>query len=148
MDEIAKKRGSDDKASESAVPSLLRNLDGVKKNKGFLVIANTNYADLLDDAILSRFRRRVYIPLPDRDTRIKLLKLQLRDLEPEREAEINFEAFGDASDGLSGRDIAYLADDFKRRIAALKAGIIEKLDYDEELERLIKIRLNATEADR
>lgn len=148
MDEIAKKRGSDDKASESAVPSLLRNLDGVKKNKGFLVIANTNYAELLDDAILSRFRRRVYIPLPDRDTRIKLLKLQLRDLEPEREAEINFEAFGDASDGLSGRDIAYLADDFKRRIAALKAGIIEKLDYDEELERLIKIRLNATEADR
>ena len=148
MDEIAKKRGGDDKASESAVPSLLRNLDGVKKNKGFLVIANTNYAELLDDAILSRFRRRVYIPLPDRDTRIKLLRLQLKDLEPERAAKIDFDAFGDESEGLSGRDIAYLADDFKRSVAALKAGIKQDLDYDDELKRLIKLRSDATEANR
>ncbi len=140
MDEIAKKRGSDDKASESAVPSLLRNLDGVKKNKGFLVIANTNYAELLDDAILSRFRRRVYVPLPDADTRIALLKLQLKDLESDRAEKIDFAAFGSESDGLSGRDIAYLADDFKRSVAALKAGITEHLDYNEELKRLIKIR--------
>lgn len=142
MDEIAKKRGGDDKASESAVPSLLRNLDGVKKNKGFLIIANTNYAELLDDAILSRFRRRVYIPLPDKDTRIKLLRLQLKDLEPERAAEIDFDLFGDESEGLSGRDIAYLADDFKRSVAALKAGITKNLNYNEELKRLINIRLN------
>ena len=142
MDEIAKKRGGDDKASESAVPALLRNLDGVKKNKGFLVLANTNYAELLDDAILSRFRRRVYIPLPDKDTRVKLLKLQLKDLEPERAAEIDFDGFGDDAEGLSGRDIAYLADDFKRSVAALKAGIIQNLDYNKELKRLIKLRRN------
>lgn len=142
MDEIAKKRGGDDKASESAVPALLRNLDGVKKNKGFLVLANTNYAELLDDAILSRFRRRVYIPLPDKDTRVKLLELQLKDLEPERAAEIDFDGFGDESEGLSGRDIAYLADDFKRSVAAFKAGITKNLDYNEELKRLIKLRRN------
>ena len=148
MDEIAKKRGGDDKASESAVPALLRNLDGVKKNKGFLVIANTNYADMLDDAILSRFRRRVYIPLPDKDTRIKLLKLQLRDLEPERAEKIDYDLFGAESETLSGRDIAYLADDFKRAVAAEKAGIKENLDYNEELKNLIIIRKNSTEADR
>lgn len=142
MDEIAKKRGGDDKASESAVPSLLRNLDGVKKNKGFLVIANTNYAELLDDAILSRFRRRVFVPLPDKDTRINLLKLQLKDLEPERAEKIDYGAFSDESEGLSGRDIAYLADDFKRSVAALKAGIKKDLDYNEELKRLIKFRRN------
>lgn len=142
MDEIAKKRGGDDKASESAVPALLRNLDGVKKNKGFLIIANTNYAELLDDAILSRFRRRVYIPLPDRDTRVKLLRLQLKDLEPERAEKIDFDGFGDDSEGLSGRDIAYLADDFKRSVAAQKAGITQDLEYNKELKRLIKIRRN------
>lgn len=142
MDEIAKKRGGDDKASESAVPALLRNLDGVKKNKGFLVLANTNYAELLDEAILSRFRRRVYIPLPDKDTRVKLLRLQLKDLEPERVAEIDFDGFGDESEGLSGRDIAYLADDFKRSVAAFKAGIAKDLDYNKELTRLIKLKRN------
>lgn len=142
MDEIAKKRGGDDKASESAVPALLRNLDGVKKNKGFLVLANTNYAELLDEAILSRFRRRVYIPLPDKGTRVKLLGLQLKDLEPERVAEIDFDGFGDESEGLSGRDIAYLADDFKRSVAAFKAGIAKDLDCNKELTRLIKLKRN------
>lgn len=140
MDEIAKKRGSDDKASESAVPALLRNLDGVKKNKGFMVIANTNYKDLLDDAILSRFRRRVFIPLPDKDTRIKLLRLQLKDLEEDKLQKLDFEKFGEASDGLSGRDIAYLADDFKRTVAKNKAGLIEEFDFNDELMKLIHTR--------
>ena len=48
MDEIAKKRGGEDKASESAVPALLRNLDGIKKNKGFLIIANKIDNELRD----------------------------------------------------------------------------------------------------
>ena len=82
------------------------------------------------------------MPLPDKDTRINLLKLQLKDLEPERAEKIDYGAFGDESEGLSGRDIAYLADDFKRSVAALKAGIKKDLDYNEELKRLIKFRRN------
>lgn len=142
FDEIAKSRDSGDKTSETAVPALIRNLDGVKKNKGFLVLANTNCMEMLDAAILSRFRQRILIPLPDKNMREKMFALNLRDLEEEYLNAIDFSLAASLTDGLSGRDIAYICDDFKRIISKIKAGLHTSDDLNADLEIIINKKKN------
>jgi ATP-dependent 26S proteasome regulatory subunit len=140
LDEIAKKRGSDDKTSEAAVPALLRNMDGVKNNKGFLILANTNRKDMLDAAIAQRFRKLIYIPLPDEKDRKLLFEKKTAEVEESFKQSLNYDNLSALSQGLSGRDITYICDDMKRLLAKHKAGIIEKLNLQQEVEKLISER--------
>ena len=133
FDEIAKSRGGDDKASQTAVPALLRNLDGVTENKNFLILANTNCKDMLDAGVLSRFRRKIYIPLPDAEMRAVFFTKKLSQLEREYFGEIDVTAVSAASEGLSGRTIAQICDDFLHYIGAVKAGLTPKVDLTQKL---------------
>lgn len=130
FDEIAKSRSGDDKASQTAVPALLRNLDGVKENKNFLIIANTNCREMLDAGILSRFRKRIYIPLPDFGMRVRFFRDKLAQLEDEYYSALDFERLAEASDGMSGRTITQICDDFLYFIGGVKAGIRSCSDYN------------------
>lgn len=148
LDEIAKRRGGEDKASEASVPALLRNLDGIKKNKNFLILANTNRKDVLDTAIAERFRKQIYIPLPDEATRKKLFEIKLSDVESEYLERLNFEEAVTHSEGLSGRDITFICDDLKYLLSEIKAGLasvdilnerlIEMLDGRQREKKLVK----------
>ena len=140
LDEIAKKRGGDDKASASAVPALLRNMDGVKGNKGFLILANTNCPEMLDDGILDRFRKRIEVPLPDEDTRKKLFLFKLSDVEQENIAKLDLDRIAKESWGLSGRSISNVCDDFKYLLGDNAAGIRACGDFTEEILALIDER--------
>ncbi|MCD8205618.1 MAG: ATP-binding protein [Clostridia bacterium] len=140
FDEIAKKRGSEDKASENAVPALLRNLDGVITNNDFLLIANTNCVDMLDPAILSRFRRRINIPLPGYEGRLSLFKSKSRDIEEEITSQIDWDRMVGLSEGMSGRDIAYICDDFKYELGGMKAGLTESADVSDILAECVERR--------
>lgn len=141
LDEIAKKRGSDDKSSEAAVPALLRNLDGMKGNKNFLIIANTNRKDMLDAAILERFRKQLYIPLPDADMRKRLFEIKLKEVEPSFLIELDMNRAAEISEGLSGRDITFISDDFKYFLSRIKAGIEQDPNIEAKLEQLITERV-------
>lgn len=138
FDEIAKSREGDDKASQTAVPALLRNLDGVKENKNFLILANTNCKDSLDAGILSRFRRKIYIPLPDKNMRTHFFKNKLSQLEPEFFEKLDLEQLADESDGLSGRTIAQVCDDFLHFVGSVKAGIRICPDFNQALIDIIR----------
>ncbi len=142
FDEIAKRRGSDDKVSEAAVPALLRNLDGVRTNKAFLILANTNRKDMLDPAIAERFRKLIYIPLPDMGMREKLFAAKLADVEPRFSEQLDLHAAAEQSEGLSGRDISFICDDLKYRLSKFKAGLAEGTPA-EELFFLIRERMAA-----
>ena len=137
LDEIAKKRGGDDKASASSVPALLRNLDGVKRNKGFLILANTNCPEMLDSGIIDRFRKRIHIPLPDKAMRKSFFQSKLSEVEKEFLDELDFDAFAEASVGLSGRAITYICDDFKYFLSASKAGLRKDKDFNAAMLDLI-----------
>jgi SpoVK/Ycf46/Vps4 family AAA+-type ATPase len=61
--------------------SFLTELDGLKTKSDpryILTIAATNAPRLLDRAILSRFQRKVLIPLPDPVARTSILNIHLR----------------------------------------------------------------------
>lgn len=138
FDEIAKRRDGDDKASASAVPALLRNLDGVQKNKGFLILANTNCADSLDIGILDRFRKRIHIPLPDENTRRVLFEEKTKEIEDEYKSRLNFDELAREANGLSGRSITYICDDFKYYVGGVKAGIKDGGDLNGVMREMIR----------
>ena len=54
-------------------------MDGIGKQGKLLVLGATNLPWELDPAIRRRFERRIYIPLPDLESRYYLIKILLKD---------------------------------------------------------------------
>lgn len=113
FEEIARSRGSDDKTSSLAVPALLRNLEGMTNNKDLIVLAASNYVELIDKALFDRFRLIVEVPLPNKEARLFLFKNKFKEVEPEYLSFINFDEAAEFSEGLSGREISNIVSEVK-----------------------------------
>ena len=107
-----------------------------------MIIANTNCVDLLDAGILSRFRRRIFIPLPDKSMRKKFFEMKLGQLEPEYFEKLDLNTIAETSEGLSGRAISQVCDDFLHVIGGIKAGIRVSSDLNAEMMRFIKAQID------
>ncbi|KAH3809798.1 hypothetical protein DPMN_138178 [Dreissena polymorpha] len=87
---------------------LLKQMEGADNSssseKIFLLCA-TNCPWELDSAFLRRFQKRIYIPLPDRDARISLIKIHTRDNNLQL-TDKEWCYLADSTDGYSGSDIA------------------------------------------
>jgi transitional endoplasmic reticulum ATPase len=110
MDAIAPIRGSngDSHVTERVISQLLTELDGLEVLTNVMVIAATNRPDIIDPALLrpGRFDRLLYVPPPDRDSRIQIIKIHIKK-KPLTE-EINIEELAKHTDGYTGADIASL----------------------------------------
>merc|ERR1712178_659200 len=77
--------GNDER--EQTLNQILTEMDGFQGNTGVIVIAATNRADVLDNALVrpGRFDRRVPVDLPDVQGRSDILKVHVKGkpLEPE-----------------------------------------------------------------
>ncbi|WP_321416508.1 ATP-binding protein [uncultured Methanomethylovorans sp.] len=84
IDGVAANRNTDaSEASKRMLSTLLTTMDGFASKKNnilILTLAATNAPWDLDDAILSRFPRRIYVPLPDKQTTHAILKLHTKDI--------------------------------------------------------------------
>lgn len=100
-------RGSGESGSERRIVStLLAELDGLqgKDDKSFVMtITATNLPWLLDLAILSRFQRRIYVPLPDAKAREAILDIQLK--RKGHHSELPMKELVERSDGFAGREL-------------------------------------------
>ena len=69
--------GGDSMVTERVVSQLLTELDGVRSLSGVVVIAATNRVDMVDTALLrpGRFDKLLLVPLPDQDSRKKILEI-------------------------------------------------------------------------
>jgi len=102
---------------------FLKEMDGLqdKSNKHYIyVIGATNKPWKLDEAFIRRFNKRIYIPLPNRESRIELFKLYLKSLPKEG---IDYEKLADLTKGYSGSDIR---DVVNEAITARAREIFEK----------------------
>lgn len=106
IDSLGKKR-SDAGASHSdgLLNHLLQLIDGVIKSDGVYVIAATNRAELVDDALrrAGRLNRVIEIGLPDLESRRKLFRVYSRNLK--LAPDVDLEALAMATEGSSGADI-------------------------------------------
>ena len=83
LDALAPVRGmgGDSMVTERVVSQLLTELDGVQGLQGVVVLAATNRMELIDPALLraGRFDKLVEVPLPDKEARKAILKIELVD---------------------------------------------------------------------
>ena len=96
-------------ADRKLLVSFLTELDGLNEKDSdteILTIAATNRPWELDDAILSRFEKTVYIPLPDEAARLPLIRHNLH--QKGHEVQISEQDILRHTKGFSGREIAHL----------------------------------------
>ena len=108
LDALAPSRGSsgsDHGVSDRVVNTLLAEMDGLETGGRVVVIGATNRPTLIDPALLrpGRFGEVIYIPPPDRDARLEILRLQTArvPLDPE----VSLDWLADETTGLTGADL-------------------------------------------
>ena len=109
IDSVATKRGEGHEGGgERRVKTqLLSEIQGIKSGskKPLLVLGATNRPWDIDAAMLSRFEKKVYVPLPDLTARVGIFKIHTAGINMELTEE-DFIELGVRSEGYSGRDIS------------------------------------------
>ena len=95
-----------------------------------MVLAATNYPWDLDEALRRRLEKRIYIPLPDDDSRVELLKLNLKGVEVD--PGVDWRKLSKKMVGYSGDDITNVCRDaamngMRRAVAGKKPEEIRML---------------------
>ncbi len=107
IDAITPRRGmgSDSHVTERLVNQLLTSIDGLESMEGVVVLAATNRPDIVDSALLraGRFDRLIFIPAPDRDARLQILKIHTKDMP--LDDSVNIDDLAERMEGYVGADI-------------------------------------------
>ena len=128
LDSIGTARGSSQGdaggAGDRVMNQLLTEMDGVGGKKNLFIIGATNRPEILDEALLrpGRLDQLIYIPLPDKPSRISILKSLTRKTPVAKNVYIDFIA--DLTEGFSGADLAELSQ------RAAKSAVREAIEAD------------------
>ncbi|GAF69409.1 unnamed protein product, partial [marine sediment metagenome] len=111
VDAIGRKRGAgfvggghDER--EQTLNAILVEMDGFDTNDQVIVVAATNRADILDQALIrpGRFDRQIFVPLPDLKGRVDILKVHAKIVKLGPDA--NLERLARGTPMFSGADLA------------------------------------------
>ncbi|KAI4324990.1 hypothetical protein MLD38_030427 [Melastoma candidum] len=104
--------------TKKTLHQLLVEMDGFEQNEGIILMAATNFPDILDPALTrpGRFDRHIVVPSPDVKGRQEILELYLQD-KPLAE-DVDVKAIARGTPGFNGADLANLVN-----IAAIKAAV-------------------------
>lgn len=140
VDSLCAVRGADSEheASRRFKAELLIQMDGLAaafhRDKIIMVLAATNHPWDIDEAFRRRFEKRIYVGLPDEATRVRLLKLCLRDVALNES--VKLKEIASQLEGYSGSDISNLCRDaammtMRRKIAGKSPEEIRQLKRSE-----------------
>lgn len=110
-------------------------MDGVNsEEKVVMVLAATNFPWEIDEALRRRLEKRIYIPLPNNEGRVALLKINLREVVVD--STVDLEMIANKLKGYSGADITNVCRDaammsLRKKIIGLKPEQIKLLAKDE-----------------
>ncbi|XP_025198750.1 katanin p60 ATPase-containing subunit A1-like isoform X1 [Melanaphis sacchari] len=161
VDSLCSLRGSEGEheASRRFKAELLIHMDGLNSSSdeentpSIMVLAATNHPWDIDDAFRRRFEKRIYLPLPNDESRITLLKLCLEGVNLDDSFDYRFVA--NKLRGYTGSDIANVCRDaammgMRRKIVGQTPDQIKNIkradidlpvtvqDFDEAIERCRK----------
>ncbi|CAH1262385.1 SPAST [Branchiostoma lanceolatum] len=154
MDEIdsllCERREGEHDASRRLKTEFLLEFDGVHSGNDdrILVMGATNRPQELDDAVLRRFAKRVYVQLPELETRVVIMSRLLRKHHhPLSQKEL--QNLARQTDGYSGSDLTNLAKDAAlgpireldpAQVKSMPADKIRNIKYSDFVDSLKRIR--------
>jgi len=127
--------GNDER--ENTLNALLTEMDGFGTNSGVIVLAATNRADMLDNALLraGRFDRQIHVDLPDLAERKAIFNVHLRPLKKNDSVDVDFLAR--QTPGFSGADIANVCNEAALIAARHSSTNVGKQDFLDAVDRII-----------
>ena len=128
--------GSNDER-ENTLNQLLTEMDGFGTNSGVIILAATNRADILDNALTraGRFDRQIYVDMPDLNERKEIFEVHLKPIKLEKSMDVDFLA--KQTPGFSGADIANLCNEAALIAARKNKKAVEKQDFLDAVDRII-----------
>ncbi|KAG5278376.1 hypothetical protein AALO_G00098290 [Alosa alosa] len=147
---LCERREGEHDASRRLKTEFLIEFDGVQSagDDRVLVMGATNRPQELDEAVLRRFAKRIYVALPTEETRLKLLKNLLgKHGNPLNQKELS--QLARLTDGYSGSDLTSLAKDAAlgpirelrpEQVRNMSANEMRNIRFSDFLESLKKIK--------
>ncbi len=127
--------GNDER--EQTLNQILTEMDGFDQTDSVIVLAATNRPEILDPALLrpGRFDRRVQVQPPDRDGRLKILRVHTRSvpLDPS----VDLDAIAATTQGMVGADLANLVNEAALLAARRGHGQVAMPDFTDAVEKLV-----------
>lgn len=134
LDAVGRRRGSGIGAAhderEQTLNQLLVCMDGFERFEKVVVIAATNRADILDQALLrpGRFDRRVIVPLPSAHDRVEILKIHSKN--KKLASDVSLDEVAKLTEGWHGASLETLMNE--SMVTALRAS---QNGHDPEMKR-------------
>ncbi|HSS62317.1 MAG TPA: ATP-dependent zinc metalloprotease FtsH [Candidatus Limnocylindrales bacterium] len=142
--------GSNDE-QEQTLNQILTEMDGFDSREGVIVLAATNRADVLDQALLrpGRFDRRVTVQPPDRRGRAAILRIHTRNvpLAPD----VDLDQIAAQTPGLVGADLKNLVNEAALTAARKGENMVTMADFGDAIEKTLlgsERKLLLSDADR
>lgn len=127
--------GNDER--EQTLNQMLTEMDGFEGNSGVIVIAATNRADVLDQALLrpGRFDRQISVDLPTVKGRLGILEVHAKS--KKLAEDISMEMIARRTPGFSGADLANLLNEAAILTARRRKEAITMDEIDSAIDRVV-----------
>ncbi|XP_004600857.1 paraplegin [Sorex araneus] len=144
IDAVGKKRsttmsGFSNTEEEQTLNQLLVEMDGMGTADHVIVLASTNRADILDNALLrpGRLDRHVFIDLPTLQERREIFEQHLRSLKLLRTSGFYSQRLAELTPGFSGADIANICNEAALHAAREGHSAVHTSNFEYAVERVI-----------
>ncbi|KAI3383181.1 hypothetical protein SNEBB_005081 [Seison nebaliae] len=134
IDSVSGKRGNSNEheASRRAKCQLLMEMDGVTSSsddpsKAVIVLGATNCPWDIDDAMRRRLEKRIYIPLPNKEARLNLLKINLKEIN--LSSNVDLDEVAANLEGYSGADVTNICRDAVMMPIRRKLSEVKRSDW-------------------
>jgi cell division protease FtsH len=138
LDAVGAHRGSDISGErDQTLNQLLVEMDGFDARDNVIVMAASNLLEKLDKALLrpGRFDRQVFVPPPDMRGRQRILEVHTRGKPLAQECDL--ERVARHAAGLTGADLANLANEAAILAGRRRRDFIAQADFDDAFERVV-----------
>jgi cell division protease FtsH len=122
---------------EQTLNQILTEMDGFDSREGVIVLAATNRADVLDQALLrpGRFDRRVVVQPPDRAGRRAILQIHTRNVP--LASDVDLDSLAQQTPGMVGADLRNLVNEAALLAARRERDAVAMEDFSDAIEKVL-----------
>lgn len=129
--------GNDER--ENTLNQLLVEMDGFTPTSGIVVLAGTNRADILDEALTrpGRFDRQIQVDKPDLEGRKEIFNVHLKGITLDNDPDFYAGRLAGLTPGFAGADIANICNEAAIVAARREADAVSIDDFEKATDRIV-----------